>query len=107
MAHPFLVQDEVSYRGKRMSRFAYIDMLIEAGLDGIEVCYPYEKTSYTGTLTSEEIWKIMSERYGDSGVLLSGGSDFHGDFVTGMANPRELGECGITYQYYCDVIKKS
>lgn len=107
MAHPFLVQDEVCYKGKRMSRFAYIDMLIEAGLDGIEVCYPYEKTSYTGTLASEAIWKIMSERYGDSGVFLSGGSDFHGDFVTGMANPRELGECGITYQYYCDVIKKS
>lgn len=107
MAHPFLVQEEPCYKGKKMSRFEYIDMLIEAGLDGIEACYPYEKTSYTGNLSGTEIEKIIRNRYGDfekSGVFLSGGSDFHGDFMTGMKNPRELGECGITYEYYCKYI---
>lgn len=106
MAHPFLVQEEPCYKGKRMSRFEYIDMLIRAGLDGIEACYPYEKTSYTGTLTSEKIEEIVRERYENAGIFLSGGSDFHGDFVTGMKNPRELGECGISYKYYCENIKK-
>lgn len=109
MAHPFLVKDYPCYKGKVMSRFEYIDMLIDAGLDGIEACYPYEKTSYTGSLTSVEIERIVRERYGninDSGVFLSGGSDFHGDFMTGMENPRELGECGISYEYYCRNIAK-
>lgn len=106
MAHPFLVQDEPCYKGKKMSRFEYIDMLIESGLDGIEVCYPYEKTSYTGNLTSEEIWKQVRERYGNGKVFLSGGSDFHGDFVKGVSNPRELGECGISYEYYCKHIAR-
>ena len=70
------------------------------------VRYPYEKTSYIGDLSSEEIWEMLREKYGDSKLILSGGSDFHGDFMKGIPNPRELGECGITYQYYCDVIKK-
>ena len=109
MAHPFLVKDEVYYKGKKMTRFEYIDMLIEAGLDGIEACYPYEKTSYTGNLSSGEIERMVRDRYGnleESGVFLSGGSDFHGDFVTGMKNPRELGECGISYEYYCEYVRK-
>lgn len=105
-AHPFLVKEEPYYRGKSMSRYAYMDMLVEAGLDGIEACYTYDKTSYTGTLSKEEIENLVKKRYANAGVFFSGGSDFHGDFKKGLPNPRELGECGVSYEYYCQYIKK-
>lgn len=106
LAHPFLIKEEPVYRGVKMSRLKYIDMLVEAGLNGIEACYTYDKTSYTGTLKKEEIERIIRERYKDSGIFFSGGSDFHGDFKRGIANPRELGECGISYAYFCEHIKR-
>ena len=105
-AHPFLVKEEPYYRGKSISRYAYMDMLVEAGLDGIEACYTYDKTSYTGTLSKEEIENLVKKRYANAGVFFSGGSDFHGDFKKGLPNPRELGECGVSYEYYCQYIKK-
>lgn len=106
MAHPFLVKEQPRYKGKKMTRFEYIDMLVEAGLDGIETSYTYDKTSYTGSLTKEEIAGQIYDRYKNAGIFFSGGSDFHGDFVKKLENPRELGECGVDYGYYCENIRK-
>ena len=106
LAHPFLIQETPIYGGKKMTRYEYIDMLVEAGIDGIEACYTYDKTSYFGHHSREELEKMIRTRYADAGVFFSGGSDFHGDFKRGIPNPRELGECGITYEYYCKNIKR-
>lgn len=105
-AHPFLVKDEPVYKNRRMTRFAYMDMLVEEGLDGIEACYTYDKTSYRGNLTKLEIEKAVRRRYENAGVFFSGGSDFHGDYKTGIPNPRELGECGVSYEYFCKYIRR-
>lgn len=79
-----------------MSRQEFIEVLIEAGLDGIEASYTYDKTSYGGTMTKDEIKKEVIERYADRGLIISGGSDYHADGKKGVKNPREIGECGIT-----------
>lgn len=105
-AHPFLVKEHPYYKGKTMDRWDYIDMLVKEGLDGIEACYTYDKTSYTGTLAKEEIETLVKKRYENSGMFFSGGSDFHGDFKKGVANPRELGECGVSYEYFCEKIRR-
>ena len=100
MAHPYLVYEPVHVSAGTMSRFAYIDRLIQAGLDGIEVSYPYDKTSYGGTLTPEEIEAQVRERYADSIRILSGGSDYHADWKKGVRNSRELGERGLTMESF-------
>lgn len=106
LAHPFLIREEPVYQRKRMSRYGYIDMLVEAGLDGIEACYTYDKTSYRGSFSPKELESMIRTRYAGAGIFFSGGSDFHGDFRRGLENPRELGECGVTYEYYCKHIKR-
>lgn len=106
LAHPFLIRENPSWNGKRITRFSYIDKLVEEGLDGIEACYPYDKTSYFGNCTRTELEQQIRRRYGDSGMFFSGGSDFHGDYKRGIANPRELGECGVTYEYYNRYIRR-
>ena len=45
LAHPYLISEPVSYKGKEMSRQEFIEVLIEAGLDGIEASYTYKKRS--------------------------------------------------------------
>lgn len=106
LAHPFLISDVPVYGKKTMDRFAYIDMLTEAGLDGIEACYTYHKTAYCGMYSPQEIEHMIRQRYAGTGLFFSGGSDFHGDFKKGIPNPRELGECGISYEDYCRDIKR-
>lgn len=130
MAHPYLVNEPVhlplgaagedmgSAAGEReeaagiegaagtgeivMDRAAYIDRLIEAGLDGIEACYSYAKTSYGGTLTPEQIEQEVRARYTDRVAIISGGSDYHADFKKGVKpeKARIIGECGITLEYF-------
>ena len=56
LAHPYLIEEPVSYGGRELSRAEFIDLLINAGLDGIEARYTYDKTSYGGTLTKEEFY---------------------------------------------------
>lgn len=106
LAHPFLIRECPVYGGKQMERYSYMDMLVEAGLNGIEACYTYDKTSYRGTFSRQELEGMVRKRYEGSGIFFSGGSDFHGDFKKGMVNPRELGECGISYEDYCRDIKR-
>ena len=83
-----------------MTRKAYIDRLVEAGLDGIEACYTYDKTSYEGVLTKSEAEAYIRENYADRVAIMSGGSDYHADQKKGAAHPRELGECGVTEEYF-------
>lgn len=95
LAHPFLItnlQDDADDFRKR-----YIDRLFDKGLDGIEACYPYDKTSYDGWRTKEEIQRYIEEQYGGR-YLISGGSDYHNDQKKGIVNQRELGECGLTLE---------
>lgn len=100
LAHPFLIGERVEKDGMLMELRDYIDGLAEAGLDGIEACYTYDKTSYDGTLTKDEIEKYIRENYGARVKIMSGGSDYHGDQKKGVWNPREIGECGVTEEYF-------
>jgi fructose-bisphosphate aldolase class II len=102
MAHPYLVNEPVRLPSGTMDRAAYIDRLIEAGLDGIEACYPYSKTSYGGSMTPEQIEDEVRERYSGRVAVISGGSDYHADFRRGVApaKARIIGESGITLEYF-------
>lgn len=100
LAHPYLISEPVAYQGKEMSREEFIEILIDAGLDGIEASYTYDKTSYGGTMTAEEIKKEVIARYSHRNLIISGGSDYHADGKKGVANPREIGECGITKEEF-------
>ena len=100
MAHPYLVNEPVRIPAGTMTRAEYIDRLIEAGLDGIEASYTYGKTSYGGTMTAEEIEAEVRERYTTRLAVISGGSDYHADAKKGVKHPREIGECGITEEYF-------
>ena len=100
MAHPYLISEPVSYQGKEISREAFIEILLDAGLDGIEASYTYDKTSYGGNQTAAEIKKEVEEKYRDRGLIISGGSDYHADGKKGVENPREIGECGITKEEF-------
>lgn len=101
LAHPYLIDEEIT-DGTAMSRERYIDRLIAAGLSGIEACYTYHKTSYKGTMTSDEIEQEIRQLYQSRVPIISGGSDYHHDALKGVANQRELGEAGITWEYFCD-----
>ena len=94
LAHPFLINHET------MTRQAYIEQLIAAGLDGIEAAYNYSKTNYRGKLTDRDIETIVRERYEPAGLMISGGSDYHGEWKTGMINPREIGDGGLTIEAF-------
>lgn len=100
MAHPFLVNEPVMIEEGTMDRFMYIERLIDAGLDGIEGCYTYDKTSYGGELPKEEIEEIICRTYSKRLRLISGGSDYHADYRKNVKNPRQLGECGVTEAYF-------
>ena len=102
MAHPYLVNEPVSLPGGTMDRAAYIERLIAEGLDGIEACYPYAKTSYGGTLTPQQIEEEVRARYEGRLAIISGGSDYHADYRKGVRpeKARDVGECGITMEYF-------
>ncbi|MDR1290354.1 MAG: PHP domain-containing protein [Planctomycetaceae bacterium] len=100
LAHPYLIDEEVLLDGKLVSRDVYIRHLIEAGLDGIEAVYTYDKTSYKGKQSPEEIAKEVVERYGKLVKIISGGSDYHADHKKGTTNPRRIGDAGIETEYF-------
>lgn len=99
LAHPYLMEENVSWANGKGSRAEYIERLIDAGLDGIEGAYTYNKTSYSGTLTPEEIEKEIRKLYAEKVSFISGGSDYHDDRAKGMKAEkcRELGERGLSY----------
>lgn len=97
MAHPYLVTEPINFHGAEITRKQYIEILMEAGLDGIEASYTYDKTSYSGTMTKDEIEKEIKDLYKDK-LIISGGSDYHNDGKKGVANPRDIGDSGITLE---------
>ena len=100
LAHPHLIDETVEKNGVKISRKDYIERLIAAGLMGIEAAYPYDKTSYKGTQTNEEIRASILREYGARLPVISGGSDYHADAKKGVTNPRELGEGGVTFDFF-------
>jgi 3',5'-nucleoside bisphosphate phosphatase len=97
LAHPHLIDATVQIPGQPpRSRDEYIDELVAAGLDGIEVRYTYDKTTYKGTLTPDEIEAEVRNRYAGRLRILSGGSDYHADHKKGAKKVRTLGERGLT-----------
>jgi predicted metal-dependent phosphoesterase TrpH len=97
LAHPYLIDETVSVPGKpSRSRAEYIDELIAAGLDGIEASYAYDKTTYKGRLTPEQIEAEVRRDYAGRVRCISGGSDYHADHKKGAKQIRYLGERGLT-----------
>lgn len=97
LAHPYLIDEQVSPAGlASISRAAYIERLIGAGLDGIEIRYSYDKTTYKGSLTPEAIEEEVRHAYASRVRFLSGGSDYHADQKKGASQVRQLGERGLT-----------
>ncbi|MBP3372307.1 MAG: PHP domain-containing protein [Clostridia bacterium] len=90
LAHPHLIPEHP----RDMTRAQYIERLIDAGLQGIEAAYPYNKTSYRGTSTPEAIEREIRETY-TGRLFISGGSDYHNDAKSGSKNPRLMGEKGV------------
>ncbi len=101
LAHPYLIDETIEVPGQAaQSRREYIERLIAAGLDGIEIRYAYDKTSYKGTMTPEEIEKEVTEVYRDRVAFFSGGSDYHADHKKGAKDPRVLGERGLSVEEF-------
>ena len=99
LAHPYLIDETVSSDIiKSAGRYEYILELINRGLDGIEACYTYNKTTYKGTMTNDQIREKVIELYGNKVKFFTGGSDYHNDSKKGVLNPRNLGEAGISYR---------
>ena len=101
LAHPYLIDEEIRAPDRPpATRAAYIDRLIEAGLDGIEARYTYDKTSYKGTLTPEQIAREVRAAYAGRIGFFSGGSDYHADHKKGVQQPRGLGERGLSIEEF-------
>ncbi len=100
LAHPYLIDEQVQSDKGKISRAEYIQMLIDAGLDGIEAAYTYDKTTYHGDLTKDEIIIKVRADYEDKVAIISGGSDYHADYKKTSKKVRSIGECGITCDYF-------
>ncbi|MDK2878027.1 MAG: 3,5-nucleoside bisphosphate phosphatase [Thermoanaerobacteraceae bacterium] len=101
LAHPFLIDEVISYPdGSNLTRREYIERLINHGLSGIEASYTYSKTSYKGKYTNAQIEEFIKTEYKDRVKFFTGGSDYHADAKKGVANPRYIGEAGISFEEY-------
>lgn len=100
LAHPYLIDETVTTNEGAMTRADYIDKLIDLGLDGIEACYTYDKTTYNGPYTKAEIIAKIKSDYHDRVKIISGGSDYHADYKKTDKNVRNIGECGVTLEYF-------
>jgi predicted metal-dependent phosphoesterase TrpH len=100
LAHPYLIAEKAEWHGEPVSRAEYLERLLDAGLDGMEMCYPYGKTSYAGSIPADEVDTEVRRLYGDRVRIMSGGSDYHDEGRKGSKNPRRLGEKGVTLEYF-------
>jgi len=100
LAHPHLIDETTHPNGQPtlVPRDAYIDRLIEAGLDGIEGAYSYDKTTYKGSSSPEEVEAEIRMKFGDRVRIISGGSDYHADAKKASKKVRSLGERGISIE---------
>ena len=94
LAHPYLVHPDSEMLYK------YLQPLMEAGLDGIEAQYTYSKTNYKGDKDDAYLVQDIKDKYGNMGIFISGGSDYHGEWRKGVENPREMGESGISMEEF-------
>jgi predicted metal-dependent phosphoesterase TrpH len=101
LAHPYLIDENLYSEDINCeNRKRYIENLIDAGLDGIESCYTYSKTTYKGSLTDNMIMEIVESNYSQKVRFFTGGSDYHNDAKKGSPNPRQIGEAGITFERF-------
>jgi|GEM_PF-3403643 predicted metal-dependent phosphoesterase TrpH len=77
LAHPAVDHARISFK-EFNSRILY--PLIKQGLDGIEVFYPYDISYRT------EAIRHYDDIARKNGLLISGGTDFHGDGRTGLSD---------------------
>jgi len=104
LAHPYLIDETIEVAGRpSRSRRQYIETLIDAGLDGIEASYCYDKTTYQGTLTPEQIEAEVRACYSGRVRFISGGSDYHADHKKGSKKVRHLGERGLSREEFADI----
>jgi predicted metal-dependent phosphoesterase TrpH len=96
LAHPYLIDERIVLQQGEMTRAEFIDGLIEAGLDGIEAAYTYDKTTYNGDLTKAQIIEQVRQNYADRVAIISGGSDYHADYKKTDKKVRQIGEAGIS-----------
>ncbi len=105
LAHPYLIDEYVeSPTLGRLYRENYIERLINNGLDGIEARYTYNKTSYKGDKTVDQIENEIRETYANR-LLISGGSDYHAGHKKSVKNPRKIGEAGITMEEFSKIFE--
>ncbi len=78
-----------------------------SGLNGIESCYTYSKTTYKGNQSNEEIKKEIEDKYNRKVKFFTGGSDYHNDSKKGVENPRFLGEAGISFEKLKNIFGKN
>ena len=101
LAHPYLIDENLYSEDIDCdNRERYIEKLIEAGLDGIESCYTYGKTTYKGSLPENRIKEIVEDKYRGRVRFFTGGSDYHNDAKKGAPNPRQIGEAGISFEQF-------
>ncbi len=101
LAHPYLIDENLySEDIAAANRGNYIENLITAGLDGIESCYTYSKTTYKGSLSDILIKETIENKYKNSIRFFTGGSDYHNDAKKGSQNPRQIGEAGISFEQF-------
>ncbi len=104
LAHPYLIDEVVNSKDfGSMTRNEYIGKLIQAGLDGIESCYTYNKTTYKGNMSNCQIQREIEKEYSGRVKFFTGGSDYHNDSKKGVENPRYIGEAGISYPVFKEI----
>jgi 3',5'-nucleoside bisphosphate phosphatase len=108
LAHPYLIDEVVAAPGRAVqSRGEYVNALLDAGLDGIEARYTYDKTTYRGSLTPEEVEQQIRHDYAGRVSFFSGGSDYHADHKKGARQVRYLGERGLSVPEFDAIFGRS
>lgn len=87
LAHPYLVPGG----GRADSFSSLLDALCDLGLDGIEVYYPQHPPE------AEASYLQMARQFG---LLVTGGTDFHGDLSPEIQMGRGRGDMHIPYALY-------
>lgn len=102
LAHPYLIDEKIERPEEAScSRDEYIMRLFDSGLDGMEIRYTYDKTSYKGNLTTGQIESEIKDKFLARVRIISGGSDYHADQKKKDAKKiRHLGEKGISLEEF-------
>jgi len=104
LAHPYLIDESLYSEDINCdNRDIYIENLIAAGLDGIESCYTYSKTTYKGSLPDNLIKDLVEYKYRQKVRFFTGGSDYHNEAKKGLPNPRQIGESGVSLKQFSKI----